>query len=425
MRNIIRNIVGANLRVRPMSGSNCIAFAQNSVRIAVILLIMTIFAGCDESKRFEISGNDSTPPGKPVFIDSKPLNGGARIFFRPPADEDLLEIEASYLNAAGKRIRFSVSYFTDSLDVYGFGSEGDHQIDLCAIDRAGNRSENVRETVVSLEPAVVAVAKSVRVLPSFASMLVKWDDFLQESVYVSIDYTYTQNGVRHEYTRIFATWQSETRIIEDLMLTQGEQVSVKVSIKDKYDNEMAAKDTAIVLLTDEAISKQQWSLLPQDVIMDGVSQAIGLNMEMVYDGLYEIDVYTNRFITTMANPWNIIIDLGGEYELSRIVTHQQWSGYQAGGVLQGNLFRGDNVLIYYLYGWDETEMSWELLTHVTIDPPVVTDASEYTAIGQAGDMFYLYPDEPRFSKPTRWIRYEAANGKYISEITLFGRRELK
>jgi len=97
-------------------------------------------AGCEEAKRYEISGGDNTPPGAPIFLDSRPLVGGARVFFLPPDDEDLLYIEASHTSEAGKILRFSASYFAESIDVYGFGRDGYHNIELCAVDRSGNRS---------------------------------------------------------------------------------------------------------------------------------------------------------------------------------------------------------------------------------------------------------------------------------------------
>jgi len=394
--------------------------------IPVILLVILIaLAGCDEAKRYKISGDDTTPPAPPVFVDSKPLVGGARVFFLTPKDEDLLYVEASYISEAGKRLRFSASYFADLLDVYGFARAGEHIIELCAVDRAGNRSFSVHAMVESLESPVALVAKSVGVFSSFASILMKWNNELREPVYVWVDLSYTQNGAQREHTAVFTTAQPETRSIDSLKLYADEPVSVKVSVKDKYNNVVQAKDTIISLLTDEAISKDRWSLPAPFSVMGGVMQVDGMRLEAVIDGLIDIDD-ENYFVTLQANPWNIIIDLGEEYELSRIVTHQRWSGYAgaAFGVLneQGNLFRADNVLSYNMYGWDETVSGWELLSRREINPPVVTVESQYTALGKAGDKAFLYPEEPQFSKPTRYFRLEAIDGKYISEITLYGRK---
>ena len=424
MRHILNHLVGANLCVRPMNGSYRYSVAQYIFQTTAILLFMAIFIGCEEARRFEIVSDDSMPPGQPVFVDSKPLAGGARIFFQPPADEDLLFVEASYISTVGKELRFSASYFTDSLDVYGFDKEGEHIIELCAVDRAGNRSASIPAMVESLEPAAVSVAKSVEVLSSFSSMMLKWINVSSDPLYVWVDLSYTQNGIRREHTTVFNTHQSETRSVDSLNLYANEQVTVKVSVRDKYDNVAQAKDTAIVLLTDEAIDKDAWTLPASGTRIGSIMQVNGLRLEASIDGIVDIDL-ENYFITSQTNPWNLIIDLGDEYELSRIVTHQRWTGYiTTFGVedYRGNLYRGNNVLTYDLYGWDETQQTWDFFSRRMITQPVVITDSEYTMLGKAGDMAFLYPEEPKFSKPTRWFRLEAVNGTYISEITLYGRK---
>jgi len=382
---------------------------------------MMIMIGCEEAKRYEISGNDNTPPGRPIFIDSEPFPGGARVFFRPPSDEDVLLIEAAYLNALGKTVRFSASYFAGSLDVYGFGSEGEHTIEMYAVDRTGNRSASIRETVTALEPPVATMAKSVQVMPSFASMLLKWYNLWMEPLYVSVDISYIQNGTRYDHSVVLATSanQSETRSIDGLNLFNNEPVSVKVTVRDKYHNTVEAEETSIMLLSDGLLGKTGWSLPASGTMMDGVAQANGLYPERLIDGNIDFILPGNFFITEAENPWNIIINFNDRYEISRIVTHQRRSGMSGD---QGALYRGDNVLAYNLYGWNDTNMKWELWSRREVKPPAVRDPSEYTTIGIGGDMAFIFPEEPQFTRPTRWFRLEALNGKYISEISLYGRK---
>src|SRR5688572_28328019 len=83
--------------------------------VAVILVI----ASCKKAERFAANSDDGNPPGTVTKINYKPLFGGARLYFTAPGDEDLLSIEAVYKNAKGKAFTFAVSYFADSLDVYG------------------------------------------------------------------------------------------------------------------------------------------------------------------------------------------------------------------------------------------------------------------------------------------------------------------
>ena len=424
MKHILNHLVGANLCVRPTCSNLCYAVMQYRVRTAALLLFMAIFIGCEESKRFEISGGDNTPPGAPVFMESQPLPGGARIFFQPPPDHDVLYIEASYHNVAGQLIRFAASFAAGSVDVYGLDRAGDHLIVLCAVDRAGNRSSNVNATVIALDPIVVTVANSVDVLSSFSSMLVKWQNESEDPLYVWVDISYMQNGVRREHTTVFNTYQTETRSIDGLNLYENEPVSVKVTVRDKYDQLVVAKDTTIILLIDWEIPKDKWTFPDVGAVMGDISQVNGLRMDVIKDGLFDIDV-ENYFFSLIENPWSLIIDLGDEYEISRILTHQRWSGYNASSgvvVVRGNLYRGDNILSSNLYGWDKENQSWDLFSRRVIIPPVVSTEGLYTTLGQEGDIDYIFPEEPQFSKPTRFFRLEAINGSSISEITLYGRK---
>ncbi|MDR1222792.1 MAG: DUF4959 domain-containing protein [Tannerella sp.] len=393
---------------------------KNNYLYIIWIWVLVGLCACEEARRFEISADDSVPPATPVFLRAEPLNGGARIFYGRPADEDLLSIEASYTNADGKTLRFAASYFTDSLDVIGFGSAGDYQVSLWAVDRAGNRSQSQQITVTSLESPVSLVAQSVLVLPSFGSMMIGWNDLSRASVYVYVDFSYVQNGSPQGYVSVFASNQSELRTIDSLKLFNREPVNVKVRVEDKYGNSAQAKDTTIVLLTDEKLPKEGWTLPPAGTEIGGVRQCDGLNLPYIIDGLTEEDILKNFFVTEAANPWNILIDLGGSYELSRILTHQRYSWTD--NSFRGAYYRGENVLAYNMYIWDEETGAWEIVSRHSIYVPLVKQEADYVTLGHAGDMAYLYPGFPQFSKPTRYFRLEAITGRYISEITLFGRK---
>ncbi|MDR1455353.1 MAG: DUF4959 domain-containing protein [Tannerella sp.] len=389
--------------------------------VTFVVLSAYLLSGCEETKRFEISGADSTPPSAPVFITSKPLPGGARIFYQRPADEDLLSVEASYTNSSGKAVHFAASYFTDSLDVFGLGSSGQHTIEIYAVDRSGNQSEHIRQTVTALESAVELAAQSVRVLPSFDAIIIKWADSLKENIYVYATLDYVQDGEQLNHTGVFTSNQPDVTVPIDLV-TQN-PVVVKIRVEDKYGNSTLAKDTTINLLQDGVIAKSGWTLPPPGEFM-GVLQADGNynggEMSKVIDGLTEEDILRNFYLTNESNPWNIIIDLGEKYELSRIITHQRYTWTDTD--VRGAYYRGDNVLAYQMYVWNEEELEWEYVSRHTIAVPSVKQESDYKMLGDAGDGAFLYPEEPKFSTATRYFRFEAVTGEYISEITLYGRK---
>jgi hypothetical protein len=418
--------------------------------LLLFVAFLLFFASCEEEKRFAISSDDTDPPAPPVYVDYKPLNGGARLFFRPPADEDVLSIDAVAVNK-GKSYRFSVSYFSDSLDVYALSTEEDYTVQLFAVDRAGNKSSMVPVTVRPLESAYSKVAKSLVAKAGFDAIFVDWKNELGVAVNVFVEYSFEQNGVKRDLLSVFVSSDTaDRRYIADLDLDAAHPVSVKVRVGDQYENFSETLDFGkLVILKDVKIPKFDaeknplWSM-PQEKMEPpfggGARQVVGYYFDgknpKVIDDLIDRDNNLNYLLTDPAQEeyeWNVIINLGDYYELSRIVTHQRWQS-GADVVTRGGYYRESNVGHYRMYRWDEETMSWEVISEHKIPiPKEVSSDIQWMQVGRAGDEAYMYPDEPGYTKPTRWFRYQALHGflenytsidyAALSEITLFAKQK--
>lgn len=103
-----------------------------------------------------------------------------------------------------------------------------------------------------------------------------------------------------------------------------------------------------------------------------------------------------------------------------------------GDLCQGQYYRGENVGIYEMYIFDEATQEWEYISQNKIEVPVGLSELEIVKKGKEGDMAYMFPDDPQYTKPTRWFRYSAMKGfggnytldnaNCLSEITLYGRK---
>jgi hypothetical protein len=419
-------------------------FSMKTKYLVLITLILYIYA-CKETDRFSINSDDTVPPGKPVLVDQKPLYGGVRLFYKLPSDRDLLSIDAEFTSANGKTVKFSASYFADSLDVYGFGDTLEHTVSLYAVDRAGNKSEYVSVPVTCLEPAISRVAKTLKVAPAFGSFFIDWQNELGQTVNVYVNFTYTDNGVYQDKSIVFSSMDiKERRYINDLNLNESEPVNVKIMVEDLYGNITEPINMGnITLKVDERIPKDKFTMPNTNDSIGGVPMAF-LNggegkSRYLFDDIIDRGRTVNYTHTTDRGrtgdskdgnvPWNVLVDLGDYYELSRILTHQRHSADKL--TQRGEYFSKGNVAVYSMYIWDDDLETWEYLSTDTIPVPSVTDL-EMSIIGEAGHLVSMYPDEPRFTKPTRWFRYEALNtfdanytgkaAQAISEITLFGKK---
>jgi hypothetical protein len=321
-----------------------------------------------------------------------------------------------------------------------------------------------------LEPAFERVANSVKILPAFAALQVEWDNELEQNINVYVNLSYKLNGTSMSIRRAISSRKIfDRQSLDGLNLPETEPITVSFSVGDAYGNESQTKDIGqMYVMRDEFISKKGW-VLPEpgtpigkdketgapvyqsngtnyegrmEKIMDGVIENDGVNLtiNMVnYNAAYWATVDGVR-INVNQNPlWNLIIDLGDYYELSRIVTHQRWS-YQAiqymrfdeVGVLYGNW----NVGIYEVFYLNETTNEWELINQTKIPlPPASYSALEIVFANARGDEAFMYPSDPKFTPKTRYFRYrpiagfinnyapgvlDAANA--LSELTLYGKK---
>lgn len=434
---------------------------QNKLRIYTsIMVVLLLLITCKENERFEIGYDDTVPPSAPQFINYKPTYGGARIFFNRPDDKDLLSIDATYINKEGKELWFSVSYYSDYIDVYGFSTEEPHSIQLFAVDRAGNKSDKISVDVKPLKPAVEQVTESMYCVPGFSSFYINWTNGLKKSMNIFVDYSYKgKDGELKEVHKIFTSRNAEeSQYIRDAGFTTTDPVNVKVYVEDEFGNKSSIIDLGeFDLLEDWLIPKDKWQIpdTNDSTIVNRNGERVNTGEPhgffngfegrdyMAIDGIIS-DGKTVNFIHTWSGgrtgdrkdgnvPWNYIIDLGDYYELSRIITHQR---YRHAGATEHSgredYYRNNNVGRYAIWRWDEDTQAWDSITTHKITFPEGLPDRQYRLLGQQGDMAYMYPRDPQFSKPTRWFRYEALNSfadNYkgqdaivLSEITLYGRK---
>jgi hypothetical protein len=417
-------------------------------------LFSGLFA-CKESERFEIGYSDSVPPAPPEFLRYDTLYGGARIYFTPPRDRDLLSVDASYISESGEKRWFSVSYYISVINVYGFGTEEPRTVQLYAVDRAGNKSEAVDILITPYEPAVTQVAGTVYVKPGFSSFYVDWKNVLEQNMNIYVDYTYTEQGVTKEKHVIYTSNDpEERRFVRGFeLLTSEDKIHVSIRVDDKYGNMTEILDMGeITLLEDEKVPKDRWSMPSLGDSIGGVPQAFlagiyGRDYKL-YDDI--IDDGRNFNMSHTMNkgrtgnpadgnmPWNVMIDLGDYYELSRIITHQRynpWSDYitDLDNFGRGAYYGGENVGMYAMYIWNDEVQVWDSLITHKITYPVGSTDRDLKLLGKSGDLAYMYPDDPQFTRPTRWFRYEALgafggnytsmDGHCLSEITLYAKKK--
>ena len=429
----------------------------------LVLLALLIFGSmysCKEGDRFGLSIDETNTPEAPEVTGTLSMNGGVRFYYNVPRDKDIIAIKAEYINEAGQTLRFSASYFVDSLDVIGFANIEYYDVKLYAVNRAGQRSQAVIYSVKPNESVISMVVETLKVKPSFGSLFVEWENPLKWTVKIFVSFKFSQNGIKRELVEVFSSNLETYRgIIHDLTEVDNNEIEVDIHIEDTfYNSSEVIPFGKFELLQDTRLPKRhpddsmKWTLPQPGDSIAGIPAfwgnfGEGRNHKIINDIIDHTDLLdfchtSNRGRTGSAdlptaerNRWNVLIDLGDYYELSRCLTHQRQQNGAASVRFGGpNIDNNWNVGRYAMWVLNEdvNPPEWEYIREHRIPIPRGLSDLEVIRLANAGDMAFLFPDDPQFSRPTRWFRYEALGGfpndyaysdggQYnLSEITLYG-----
>ncbi|MCE5204494.1 MAG: DUF4959 domain-containing protein [Porphyromonadaceae bacterium] len=414
--------------------------------IIIAFSFAALISGCSE----DLQG-DQTPPGQITNVLFTPNYGGGYFTFDIPADEDFLYVRAEYTIDTGENISKTSSVYSDTLWIEGFGQEKEYEIKLFSVDRNNNQSQPVIQKITPLAPTTSAILATLEVKPGFSSIVADWENTMEQpvTIYVKVKVGET------EVTKIFASNLAVDRFsIENL---KGVPYQVSVFIRDSYANQTDTKDFGEVTpLTDGPISKKQWSFLRDQLLygnkwdydsspdpfqqkpfkeFQGTYRDDSLKnarmsyyegrIEKFYDNLYDYEPVQNLNYFHTGNqtyPFSYFLDMGREIKASRFKIWQREAW--------GQLYGGANIQRWELWISDDKDPTdgifdgWEYVgTYELVKPSSVIEQKNQA---RNGHEYMLYPKNPHFTKPFRYLRYKPVkrinNGleSCASEITLYG-----
>lgn len=410
-------------------------------------VLLTFFNACKDDTVIV----DTTPPGQVQNVQFTPQYGGGYFTYTIPLDEDFLYTRAEYIIDNGQKISKTSSVYSDTLFVEGFGQAKEYEVKIFSVDRYSNESQPVIMKILPLAPTTSAVLETLQVQPGFSALVINWVNEMKTNitVYVNVEVGDTKA------TKIYASNLQEDRFLIDNL--KGVPHKVKVFIKDTYDNQTTEKDFgSLTPLMDGAISKKQWSFLRNNLLYgnkwnygsspdpfkqepyqeykgtwrdDSMKNA----RETYYEGRiekfwdneydYEPKLNLNYFHTgPQSYPFSYFIDMGREIKGSRFKIWQRnaW----------GMLYTGENVEIWEIWISDDKDPTdgifdgWEYVGRYKIVQP--SNVIEARNEARNGHEYMFYPENPRFTKPFRYLRYKGikqyggGNSGCTSEITIFG-----
>jgi hypothetical protein len=215
---------------------------------AVLLAILS--GSCTEVKDWQ-DPKDSVPPGTVSNVTVENLNGGARITYSLPDDDDLLGVKAVYsFGAPDKETREAFSSaFRDTIELEGYADTIEHAVSLFTIDKSRNESSPVQVKIQPLIPPVEVIKRSLKANATFGGLYVTWDNPFKAEVAISL---YTNDSIgdralRETYYTQAAEGKYAFRGFESM------EQDFHIEIRDRWNNYSTPFDTTAKPLFEEQI----------------------------------------------------------------------------------------------------------------------------------------------------------------------------
>lgn len=434
--------------------------------ITALAAIMFSVTGCFNPKQ-GIMHSDSDEAPSPITLDmideaacgSTP--GGYWIVFKSlPSESNLLYVKAKYKVDSGMEIIKTMSVYSDTLWLEGFGSHKDafdkyaYDVTLTAVSRGNSESAPFVYTVYPQEPNVDVVGRSVSVKVGFSSIIVTCENPQKTNIDVCILLDKDGDAAKR-VTKVTTVTSEENKKTYSIALPE-QYYHVQSYVKDSYGNAsdlkdhdwlMPYSDYAIQKSYDDPNDQRNWSLLEDSKLYGKYWNRTGLQpvsgyeaiwtkdsmknamaeygagkIKYFWDGVSETDATTSsHFITGRerfngqygywAYPYSYFIDLGRSVQLSRIEVHQAYAVQYSKCSTKIFSLWGRAELPTDTYDFDNPDDNtdrldgWFFIGRYEIMKPL-TDADK-AAEFKAGHVFQaIAGDEPTFSKPLRYLRFK-------------------
>ena len=175
------------------------------------------------------------------------LPGEYHIIFKSlPEESNMLYVKAEYKVDNGQTIKKTMSVYSDTLVLEGFGSNEEYYnpaeelfeypVKLYAVSRAGAESPALETYAQTQGPAVDVVVETIDIVPSFSSMVLSCKNPLRKNLDVCAELTYLENNTTPVVSKVYALTSEDT--VKTIIIDNipGGEYNVVAYVTDSYGN---------------------------------------------------------------------------------------------------------------------------------------------------------------------------------------------
>ncbi len=277
-----------------------------------------LFWGCKEEVVKPLPNNGSATP--PVVTDLKVMNlhGEAKILYTVPADPNILYVEAEWTSNGVKR-NTKASYYSDTLDLQGFGDTAEHQVQVYSVTSGEAKSASVSVTVKPLISPVQLVYKTLAVKPDFGGINVQALNVYGANIVIPV-ITNDSTGTLAQADAYYGNQDTANFSVRGF---DSSARKFGVYVKDRWGNTSDTLYTTVTPYFEKQLNKslfKEYTPYPGDVNSNIYSGSYPL--KNIWDGSTGT-IYVTK--TGLGMPESFTIDLGVTATLSRMSYYQRQS----------------------------------------------------------------------------------------------------
>ena len=390
-------------------------------KLIPISILSIFFFSCDTD-----NNGDSTPPGSVSIVEVTPTSGGGIIAYQLPEDNDLLFVQADYTDAQGNSVFRTSSYHNTSIEITGFVTTEEVEIELTAIDQDKNVSKPVVVRFNPLESFIYSVQESLTLTEDLGGVRVNWTNPNEKTVYVFLD---IDDGSGDIETRILSSSNKNANAFVRGLKSVETDFSARV--EDLSGN--TTQSTSLGKYTplfEEKIDKSTWTLV-SNLSVDGNAwegKTVNFWDDVIDTAASGVDdsyfiIWRNQNGGVLNWPLDIVIDLNKEVKLSRFTVWQRAFWYN-GPQGEPYYYQEENLKSFELFVSND-KTTWESLGSFDIGDPrdvsgnIPSEALEQAASGHDFEFDFI-TQSFRYLKFSITSNYGSDTYVHGSEISLFG-----
>ena len=202
---------------------------------------------CTEEKDWR-EPTDGNPPGTVTNVRVENFNGGAKITYTPPADNDLLAVKAVYSFKDGDETKSAwASTNKHEIVLEGFADTLEHTVTLCAVDKSMNESTPTEVKIRPKISPVDMVRKTLRLYSTFGGVYITWNN--EQEALIDISVSIPDEGGQY---RLGERYYSSARVGKYTFRGYSDEpTKFRVHVRDRWNNYAAAYDTVITPIYEE------------------------------------------------------------------------------------------------------------------------------------------------------------------------------